>query len=101
MCLVRMSHESGCGPVAVLVFKTSGRGDELRRWVQPPRALVKFFLNPLIAIFSVTVENRVVQCNRRKSPRHSSGFSFVSGEISSKNRRKSRYSYTVSDTYLV
>ncbi len=27
--------------MAVLVFKTSGRGDELRRWVRPPRALVK------------------------------------------------------------
>ena len=41
--LVRMSHESGCGPVAVLVFKTSGRGDELRRWVRLPRALVTNF----------------------------------------------------------
>jgi len=35
-----MPRESGCGPVAVLVFKTSGRSDELRRWVRPPRALV-------------------------------------------------------------
>lgn len=28
---------NGCGPVAVLVFKTSGRGDELRWWVRLPR----------------------------------------------------------------
>src|SRR6266508_2077037 len=35
-----MPRESGCGPVVALVFKTSGRGDELRRWVRLPRALV-------------------------------------------------------------
>ncbi len=34
-----MPNESGYGPVAVLVFKTSGRSDELRRWVRLPCAL--------------------------------------------------------------
>ena len=34
-----MPRESGCGPVVALVFKTSGRSDELRRWVRLPRAL--------------------------------------------------------------
>ena len=31
--------ESGCGPVAVPVFKTGERGGELRWWVRLPRAL--------------------------------------------------------------
>ncbi len=39
VCDSRMPDESGCGPVAVLVFKTSGRGGEPRRWVRLPRAL--------------------------------------------------------------
>jgi hypothetical protein len=34
-----MADESACGPVAVLVFKTSERGDEPRWWVRLPRAL--------------------------------------------------------------
>ena len=34
-----MNGESACGPVAVLVFKTSERGDEPRWWVRLPRAL--------------------------------------------------------------
>lgn len=34
-----MGDESACGPVAVLVFKTSERGDEPRWWVRLPRAL--------------------------------------------------------------
>src|SRR5213594_156556 len=56
-----MRAESGCGPVAVLVFKTSGRGDELRRWVRPPRALVLAKLTTGaesgVAIGSVVTDN--------------------------------------------
>jgi hypothetical protein len=37
-----MTNESACGPVAVLVFKTSERGDEPRWWVRLPRALATF-----------------------------------------------------------
>lgn len=36
---VTIRYESACGPVAVLVFKTGERGDELRWWVRLPRAL--------------------------------------------------------------
>jgi len=38
-----ISSESGCGPVAAQVFKTCGRGDELRRWVRLPRALANYW----------------------------------------------------------
>ena len=37
--LPTIPRESAYGPVAVLVFKTSGRGDELRQWVRLPHAL--------------------------------------------------------------
>jgi len=37
--LSTISIESAYGPVAVTVFKTVGRSDELRRWVRLPRAL--------------------------------------------------------------
>jgi len=37
--LSTISIESAYGPVAVAVFKTVGRSDELRRWVRLPRAL--------------------------------------------------------------
>jgi hypothetical protein len=40
---VTIRYESACGPVAVLVFKTGERGDELRWWVRLPRALASAY----------------------------------------------------------
>jgi hypothetical protein len=50
-----MLSESACGPVAVLVFKTSERGDELRWWVRLPRALANVAL-------SVHMLSRLLKC---------------------------------------
>ena len=55
-----MPRESGCGPVAILVFKTSGRSDELRRWVRPPRALEIVIANHVATTAPLIVEGDTI-----------------------------------------
>lgn len=43
-----MLGERGCWPVLAAVFKTAGRGDELRRWVRLPRTLGYALTNKIV-----------------------------------------------------
>ena len=45
-----MPGERGCWPVLAAVFKTAGRGDELRRWVRLPRTLGVYTLTNKIVL---------------------------------------------------